>query len=596
MFGSVTIRTRPLRLAYLVDPNNAFQVGDAIRLSTSLWGGACFPILPLYKRMPPTWADKPLKAPDAKSVILGYLEAFDPDVLVKLSKDVPEYVAASNRKVADASEIWHVLETPRPFAPKFGIGVCEVLRAIFDKHFRYKAKYPVRVVVPRLPRKLSLFWASVFGEFPPKLLSMVNNLFREPLEIEDVTFEPGNLTELMADKVLFPRRITQYGVKRARRRSLGRDAQILFMDAGKIEDIVDFWNLRALGHDVIALPKQFQADPTLKSLVVDFLKDHRRPWPHNPQVYDCASFIRSRNSTMEEMQRFAQTLDFGEAKEAARANPFLSLQHWYPRIWDPWARDKDGAVPDDLYADETETEISETTGSDLRIKLSLPSFAEEFGYHDEPRCANDVSVSMYGSRDHIAEVFPKPAGERVMRIVGGPVSRRGAWRIDRSGLVALVRHNSSAWLPIPLAEEIMFAWFSDLGWKPELSSPGLPAKQIYKQLEGNLTALSNETFLGLLEHMNGGTVHRNFSPVDDNVIRAELERDLSIGQVKNRLLAGGANYDYLVSKGVFRLGISVQCPQCRRHSWFPLQGLKEDLCCPRCLRSIPAIENLTQGE
>jgi len=545
--------------------------------------------------MPPTWAEKPVKAPAAVGVILGYLEAFDPDVVVKLSKDVPESVAAGGRKVVDASEIWQVLETPRPLAPKFGIGVFEVLHAIFDKHFRYKTKYPMRVVVPRLPRKLSLFWASVFGEFPPKLIQMINGLFREPLEVEETTFEPGNFTELMADNVLFPRRIAQYGIKRARRRGFGRDAQIFFMDASRIEDIVDFWNLRALGHDVIALPKQLQADPTLKGFVVDFLKDHRRPWPHNPQVYDCASFVRSRNSTMEDMQKLAQTLDFGEAMDAARSNPFLSLQHWYPRIWDAWAREKDGAVPDDMYADETESEISETTGSDLRVKLALPRFAEEFGYHDEPRCANDVSVRMYGSQDHLAEVFPKPAGERVMRMVGGQVSHRGDWRIDRSGLVALVRHNSSAWLPIPLAEDVMFAWLSDLGWKHELSPPGLLAKQIYKQLEGNLAALRNETLLGLLEHMNGGTVQRNLCHVDDNVIRTELERDLSIGEVKERLSSGGANYDYLVSKGVFRLGISVQCPRCRRRSWFPLQGLKEDLSCPLCLRNIPAIENLTRG-
>jgi hypothetical protein len=84
MFGSIEVKTRPIKLAYLVDPGNSDHVREAIRLSSTLWGGAYFPIIALYKRMPRTWKDF-LKAPPAKSVILGYLEAFDPDVLVQFS-------------------------------------------------------------------------------------------------------------------------------------------------------------------------------------------------------------------------------------------------------------------------------------------------------------------------------------------------------------------------------------------------------------------------------------------------------------------------------------------------------------------------------
>ena len=52
---SVEIKTRPIRLAFLVDPNNSEQVGEAIRLSSTLWGGACFPVIELYERIPVLW-------------------------------------------------------------------------------------------------------------------------------------------------------------------------------------------------------------------------------------------------------------------------------------------------------------------------------------------------------------------------------------------------------------------------------------------------------------------------------------------------------------------------------------------------------------
>lgn len=38
MSVSVEIKTRPIRLAFLADPNNSEQVGEAVRLSSTLWG------------------------------------------------------------------------------------------------------------------------------------------------------------------------------------------------------------------------------------------------------------------------------------------------------------------------------------------------------------------------------------------------------------------------------------------------------------------------------------------------------------------------------------------------------------------------------
>src|SRR5713101_1813735 len=106
MFGNIDTKVRPIRLAYLVDPDNAAQVKEAIRLSSTLWGGMYFPILPLHKRMPATWRDEPLKAPPAKSVILGYLKAFDPDILVQLCETAPDFIAAAGLEIIKPEAIW----------------------------------------------------------------------------------------------------------------------------------------------------------------------------------------------------------------------------------------------------------------------------------------------------------------------------------------------------------------------------------------------------------------------------------------------------------------------------------------------------------
>ena len=127
----------------------------------------------------------------------------------------------------------------------------------------------------------------------------------------------------MAADVLFPRRITGHNLKHYRRSGFGREASVFFLDAAKVDDIIDFWNLRAIGRATIPVPKQLQADPQWKAIVVAFLKAQRRPWEHDPKVCDFATIIRSRNCTMEEMQDYAQTLNLERDPKDQSDSPFF---------------------------------------------------------------------------------------------------------------------------------------------------------------------------------------------------------------------------------------------------------------------------------
>jgi hypothetical protein len=204
----------------------------------------------------------PVKAPEAQKVILGYLDAFDPDILVQFSKTVPDFVANLGLRVIEPTDIWAGLGQEGNLSSKFGIGIFELLKDIFEEYFRYKPKYPVKVILPKIPGQFSLFWASLFGEIPSIVLDVVEKLYMERLEIEKVDFAPAKLTETLAGNVVFPRRIVERGVNTSNRPRFGRDAAAYFMDATNLEDIVDFWNLRASGRRVLPIPEQLQGDPT----------------------------------------------------------------------------------------------------------------------------------------------------------------------------------------------------------------------------------------------------------------------------------------------------------------------------------------------
>ena len=50
--GSVTIKVRPLRIAFIVDPSDREGLQEAIKINSTLWGGTYNPIIPAFRRTP----------------------------------------------------------------------------------------------------------------------------------------------------------------------------------------------------------------------------------------------------------------------------------------------------------------------------------------------------------------------------------------------------------------------------------------------------------------------------------------------------------------------------------------------------------------
>ncbi len=595
MVGSVEQRVRPMRFAFLVDARSETQVRESIRLCSTLWGGSYCPIVQVYKRTPKVWREQYITPPRAEAIVRGYVSAFDPDILVQMGGELPAYVKDLNVDVIRPGDIWKNLDDPRSVAPENGIGVFEILSDIFDKHFKFQAKYPPRLVVPTLPNDLQLFWASVFGEYPAEIGERIRKRYYEPLEIEEYALQPERFGDLLNQHFQFPRRLSSHAIKHSAS-SLHRNSYVFFLDARKIDDVIDYWNLRAVGRSVLPIPKQLKDDATLKALVQDFLRSARVPWPNDPTISDHAAIVRSKHSTVDELQEFAESLIFERGVDDSSQSSFFSLQHWYPRIWDDWARSKDGVVPDSLTVETTQFDIDEHRGAKIVFRSRLPAFARGKSPGGGFRCVNEISFWTYGSKEPLAHAFPQFSGESFLRAVAGRFRSSDGWRIGRSGLVRLVSDEKRDEWELPSAEEVFFAWLKDHGWVAELSSAGRLSKQLFRQLDGYPSLLKNERLLGLLEHMNGGLVQASAEPVDE--IRVGSARELKVGEIKTRLRAASGRdklLEYLLDLGVFRLGIDLQCPNCYRRAWYSLNAISETIVCPQCLDEFRAIGSVDKG-
>src|SRR2546425_9356820 len=79
----VTRRLRPLRIGFLIRPGDRDALLRSIELNTCLWGGMFNPVIPVFRRAPRGWSGS-LRPRSAADIVNGYLEAFDPDILVSI--------------------------------------------------------------------------------------------------------------------------------------------------------------------------------------------------------------------------------------------------------------------------------------------------------------------------------------------------------------------------------------------------------------------------------------------------------------------------------------------------------------------------------
>ncbi len=250
-YGTVKIRVRPIRIAFLVDPADHAGVYRAIELSTFLWGGNYNPIVPSYRRTPTKWESHRVRSlPSPADIIAGYLDGFDPDLVVPVGKCASRPHKVGNRGVVKEEDL--IGDLTETATPRHGIGLIELLRDFADKELKYKRNDSLSVEFPILPRSDRLFLASVFGAVPTAAQKIIDRQFANVAAITKVRPKIENFVELLGPQRVFPRRLSVWALEK---KPL-RDATLFVCDATSAQDIIDYWNLRAAGYYVIPIPIQ----------------------------------------------------------------------------------------------------------------------------------------------------------------------------------------------------------------------------------------------------------------------------------------------------------------------------------------------------
>lgn len=564
--GNVSIRVRPLRIAFLVDPRDTKGLRRAIELSTFQWGGTYSPIIPVFQRMPKAWEpQRGLRVPSSEQVIEGYLTGFDPDIVVPVGSCRNRVFNIGHRELVAEQDLMGDMSASH--SPKFGIGYFELLSDFIQEELKFVRNDKLRLVLPKLSREYGLFLASVFGALPSEAKELTESYYSQVSGLHRPVVKLATFTELLQPLEVFPRRLNTWGLEH---RPI-QDSLLFVCDAKNSLDVIDYWNLRAAGYQVVPIPIQAAEFPGCKELARNVINEGYQPHPHQPDWFHRVTVQRSRSVSEKVVEDFSSSLQlpFGPVRNESK----YLIRHWYPRIWDAWARENTQEKIHFPYSHEIDLPITEGE-TRMELRAQQPTIKRFGEYTGEPKFANDFSFRFYGSKEPMAEVLPYGSKE-----LSTAIGRTGYfnWRFSESGPVFLATMSHDLiFLDLPKAESVMTEWLRERGWQVELSSSGRMATQLIKQLGGawGITTLARVEVIKLL-----GELEKEAGlPLPAVIARLKPSVDKSETHFKPEGLL-----KRLIEIGALLLGVKVQCPACTRHNWYVVDAIKYKVRCKFCL-------------
>lgn len=571
-------KLRPIRLAFLVQKDDNRTLREVFRINTCLWGGIYNPIIPFFKKTPRNWENRRLRHPPASAIIRGYLDSFDPDyVVVKDKQKISDFIFDKERLLSFDD----VLNIKDDEPISFGVDVTNLYWHLYDKDFKFERRHPIKVFCPKPSKEISLLASCCFGEFPnAKEMDYVKKNYFHCFNAQDFVINKSNFLNSYIDGGASPLRITRAELETFQR-GWRDESAIFFMDATSWLDIVDYWNLRAVGRHVLPLPKQY-ADSSI-DIINKKLKRNFVPYRHNQDMMHHTSFICSRSSNMEEMQTFTKKL-------TSPGDGAMALQHWYPRMWDEWAKGKDGVELHPVVAKEESEEVL-LEDDYLRFKDIPVSFVERYSGNGKPRWINTIRLKDFYKRYSCPSVFPRNLKD-AYRIFGAH-SFHKVWISSEGINIPCEHYEWSHFFEIPTNFKVFEAWFKEQGFEFELSGAGRILLKIIDSVEGihGARTFQSEELIKLLNDMSHAAVETEIDGSDDikSKVRAKTVpvkkwHDLlqKIGLIHSPEIAE-RHLKNLLNYKILKGGVTLQCPECTQRTWYALDDLSDKVICERCL-------------
>jgi hypothetical protein len=560
---NVQRQLRPIRLAYVVPPDNQKILRAVIEINTCLWGGIQNAIIPLYGRRPKLWEDR-WEWPGGVEYAKGLLAGFEPDFVVEAEKGLASKLDTPDRRVVAITD---VLDQNRDPHVGYGISAVDVLRHAYDEELKFVRRTKLRAVWSDAAAP-TIFEAVALGSYPKDTgLRYFQKVFEDVFEPESLAGNVAAIFDVLVARAVTPLRAHQYALDG--RPGMGWrswDAVLFLLDPECTPDLIDFWNLRAWGIRCFPLPIGSVKENAASCAGLITRQNVRLRGNPDPNMKHRTTLLKARSVSRQFLEEAARLLQ-------PRPPDSLVMQDWMPRYWDSSARGFDMNERGELVGAHDDLDVP-VNDRHIRFDLLEPSFATNVGLAGLPCWANTVALRDFSSTE-TGLVFPRDGAELTGLLHAFDHGGLQALR-DGIAVVSTESQVTQHW-EVPDGQAVVRDWCAGkkLPFRP--SAAGKTAVEVARALGGlqGLRVLESVEVLKLLEGASGG----------GSILQHELLGLLK--KVEPHPEAPGNVLRSLVRRNVLRLGVRLDCEACETEGWYALEELAAPLRCGRCLRTFP---------
>jgi hypothetical protein len=555
----------PIKFCFLIEPNSESKFERAVKIAFSYWGGVFSPILPLYSVLPKEFKTEYAIEEDALNYYTNTIDNFDPDIILYDNCLDNEFIKTL---VGDRTilTIENFLSDTDKGESNYGINILKLISNIIETEFKFVRNDNLKLTLPNTQNSglfLKVFIGCFVDSFQTKISTQLesSSYFEHP----EITFD--NIANYFPNQNIDLLDINIKEIKIYSERYWFKGEGIYFLNETRLNDIINYWNLRALGWNIVPIPLN-KIDNVYFS---DFIERYFKFQLSKSEDLSIINYQISTTTTTKQEEKIALKLQ--EVNQKFKDKFIFGFQGWFPRFWvaDRSILESDKVLCGKTEINSTYTQV-EVKENQIRFKADNLPFKLKQNYYVTTHKVN-LTLSYFDEYLNDAGLIYGIETSDWIKLTHS--FGRDKWRLSKTGLNYYVRReDDEVYFCIPKAKDFFNFFFARSKNNLIETSNGRLANEVLKNIGGIRGSyfLQNKSSLKILELIEDGKT------VYHSQLVGKIKKSLEIKSNNNV----NSYIKNLIENKIIEFGSILQCEVCHQHSFYLPSELNETMVCAIC--------------
>ncbi len=555
----------PIRFLFIIQPDNEDRFRRATELAYMLWGGIYAPILPCYKKLPQEYRVEFNIDIPTLDYYKNTIENFDPDVVL-YDEDLDKDFISSIVGEIEAVRIDQYLKDISDGHYDHSISILEVAEHLAAKEFKFIRSDNLKLTIPKIAGN-DLLLQTFIGKIPDFFEKSICDLFSGNGAFEQPEVDWKTMDTYQAYPRIDLLELNNYKIESWVNKSYKRGSCLYFLRSDRLQDVINFWNLRAAGWLIIPIPVNMVELPYFAGVAKRFVDAMiRQPNSNHAWITQLIGYQLSEdvihkavNHVKPDVTKYQKQIIF-------------SFQQWFPRFWADYEILDADHVKSHIPIYDTFFDHYKMEGDRLKFSPKQLPFEANWNLSRESAYKVIITLSVYDEYTDYAELLTGISGIQLRQLTYPMDFRK--WRLSPAGMHRTInRSDDEVNINIPKSLDFFKFFFANKAHKLAETANSKLAKEVLRNiggLHGSKLFLRTGP-LQIIELFGGG---RQISYVG---LLAEIKKKIGLKNKAAKIFIAS-----LLERKVIEMGAVIQCRVCEQHGFFLPNQVDEKIICPIC--------------